>query len=159
MRPMYSHDGTWGFLKLLTMLGFVGLAVWWLQKAVGQHYTVLVVFALVGVLLFAGGALFAHMNQKQTLDAITKFNANDAQIDRYRHQSFKALAQGESAMRRAAAQLTVLDAKRVDRLATQQAKLLTDSERAKWQAQHNPAQADIWEWDGDDSSNFSAWGS
>ena len=69
------------------------------------------------------------MNQKQTLDAITQFNANDAQVDRYRQQSFKAMAQGESAMQRAAAQLTVLDAKRVTQIADQRAKLLTEAPR------------------------------
>ena len=132
------------------------LAVWWLDGAIGQDRTVLVVFALIGVILFAGGALFAHMNQKQTLGAITKFNADDAQIDRYRQQSFKALATGDAAMKRAASQLQVIDARRVDRLASQQAKLLTDTERAKWEAQQQPA----WGWD-DDSDNgngFQTWG-
>lgn len=151
---MYNHSGTTDFLKLLAVLGFIVLAVAWLQGAIGQDYTLLVIFALVGVLLFAGGALFAHMNQKQTLDAITKFNANDAQIDCYRQASFKAMAQGESAMQRAAAQLTVLDAKRVGRLADQQAKLLTDAERTKWGAQQQPAQNDVWTMDNDE---FAGW--
>lgn len=156
---MYSHDGTWSFLKLLTVLGFIVVAVWWLQGAVGQHYTVLIVFALVAAILFAGGALFAHMNQKQTLDALTKFNANDAQIDRYRQQSFRAMATGDAAMRRAAAQLQVVDAKRVDRLAAQQAKLLTDAERAKWEVQGRQAEpADTWTWDDDASADFQHWG-
>lgn len=157
---MYNHSGTTDFLKLLAVLGFICLAVWWLQGAIGKDYTVLVIFALVGVLIFAGGALFAHANQKQTLDAITKFNSNDAQIDRYRQQSFKALAQGESAMQRAAAQLTVLDAKRVNQIAQQQAKLLTDTERAKWEvSQQQPAQSDAWTWDDDDNGEgFQSWG-
>jgi hypothetical protein len=156
---MYSHDGTWDFLKLLTVLGFIVLAVWWLVGAIGTDYTVLVIFALVGVLLFAGGALFAHMNQRQTLDAITKFNANDARIDAARMQTFKAMAGGDAAMRKAAAQLTVLDAKRVNQIATQQAKLLTDTERAKWEAQQQPAKNDVWAWDGDDNDEgFQSWG-
>lgn len=146
---MYNHNGTTDFLKLLSVLGFIVLAVWWLQGAIGQQYTLLVIFALVGVIIFAGGALFAHMNQKSTLDALTKFNANDAQIDRYRMASFKAQSQGEAAMQRAAAQLTVLDAKRVGRLADQQAKLLVDSQR---QAQQ-PTQADTWAWDADDAAD------
>ncbi len=154
---MYSHDGTWDFLKLVVVLGFIGLAVWWLDGAIGKDYTVLVIFALVGVIVFAGGALFAHMNQKQTLDAITKFNSNDAQIDKYRMQSFKAMQQGESAMQRAVAQLTVLDAKRVGRLADQQAKLLTDTERAKWDAQNQERPAhDMWDMDIDDDTGDSA---
>lgn len=154
---MYSHDGTWDFLKMVAVFVFICVAVWWLQGAIGRDYTVLVIFALVGVILFAGGALFAHMNQKQTLDAITRFNANDAQVDRYRQQSFKAMAQGESAMQKAAAALTVLDAKRVDRLADQRARMLTDGQR-----QAQPAQAETWAWDADDtadsdSTDFQEW--
>ena len=158
---MYNHSGTWDFLKMVAVMIFIGIAVWWLESHIGSDYTLLVIFALVGVLLFAGGALFAHMNQKQTLDAITKFNASDAQIDRYRQQSFKAMAQGESAMQRAAAQLTVLDAKRVGRLADQQAKLLTDAERQRWETQQQPAQSDAWTWDDDANSadaDFQTWG-
>ena len=154
---MYNHSGTTDFLKMVTVLGFIVLAVWWLQGAIGQHYTLLVIFALVGVLIFAGGALFAHMNQKSTLDALTKFNANDAQIDRYRMASFKAQSQGEAAMQKAAAALTVLDAKRVGRLADQQAKMLVDSQR-----QAQPGQNDTWAWDADDtadsdSADFQEW--
>ena len=158
---MYSHDGTWDFLKLVAVLGFICLAVWWLQGAIGQDYTVLVVFALVGVILFAGGALFAHMNQRQTLDAITKFNANDARIDAARMQTFKLMAGGDAAMQRAAAQLTVLDAKRVNQIASQQAKLLTATERQKWElAQRQPQNDDAWGWDddGDNGSGFQTWG-
>lgn len=159
---MYNHDGTTDFLKMVSILIFIGVGVWWLQGAIGQDYTVLVIFALVGVILFAGGALFAHMNQQSTLNAITKFNANDAQVDRYRLQSFKAQAQGEAAMQRAAAQLQVIDAKRIGKLADQQAKLLTDAERVSWQAKQDaqqPATA-TWSWDDDsggDDSDFSEW--
>lgn len=148
---MYGHSGTWDFLKLFSILAFIGLSVWWLDGAIGANYTLLIVFALVGVILFAGGALFAHANQKMTLGAITKFNADDAQIDKFRMQSFKAMAQGESAMQRAAASLTVIDAKRIGKLADQQAKLLTDTERAKWELSQQP-QADTWSWD-DDSAD------
>lgn len=158
---MYNHSGTADFLKILVILGFVILSVWWLQGAIGQNYTVLVIFALIGVFLFAAGALFAHMNQKQTLGAITQFNRDDAQIDRYRQQSFKAMASGQSAMQRAAAQLTVLDARRIDRLAGQQAKLLVDTERQKWEVQQQHQQpADTWTWDDDEGSddNFQQWG-
>lgn len=154
------HDGTIDFLKILTVLGFIVLSVWWLSGAIGNDYTVLVIFALIGVILFAGGALFAHMNQRMTLDALNKSNAQDAQIDRYRMQSFKAMAQGESAMQRAAAQLTVLDAKRVNQVAQQQAKLLTDTARRQWEFENKPQQtADVWTWDDDGSGDdtFQSW--
>jgi len=158
---MHNHDGTWDFLKLATVLGFIGLAVWWLDGAIGKDYTVLVIFALVGVIVFAGGAMFAHVNQKMTLDAITKFNSNDAKIDEYRMQTFRDMQRGETAMQKAAAALTVLDAKRVNQIAGQQSKLLIDTERAKWHAQQRPepATVDLWDLDGDDSDgqSFKEW--
>lgn len=152
---MHNHDGTWDFLKLASVLVFIGIGVWWLQGAIGKDYTVLVIFSLIGVILFAGGALYGHMNQKQTLDAITRFNANDAQIDRYRMQSLKATNQGEAAMQKAAAALTVLDAKRVDKIADQRARAMLVDQR-----QAQPAQNDTWVWDtedADDNAGFQEW--
>lgn len=157
---MYSHEGTWDFLKLVAVLVFICVAVLWLADAIGKNYTVFVLGALVLVAVFAGGAVLSMAIQRNTLGAITKFNANDAQIDRYRQQSFKAMAQGESAMQRAAAQLTVLDAKRVNQIASQQAKLLTDTERQKWELaqQRQPQNADAWGYDDDgDNGSFSSW--
>lgn len=152
---MYNHNGTTDFLKLASVLVFIGVGVWWLQGAIGQDYTVLVIFALVGVILFGAGALFAHMNQKQTLDAITKFNANDAQIDRFRMATYKEQAKGEAALQKAAAALSVIDAKRVDRIAKQEAKLLIDNQR-----QEQPSN-ETWAWDTDDdeadSGGFQEW--
>ena len=158
---MYSHDGTWDFLKLVSVMFFICVSVWWLQGAIGTDYTVLVIFALVGVLIFAGGALFAHINQKSTLDAITKFNANDAQIDKFRMQTLRETSKGDAAMQKAAAALTVLDAKRVNQIASQQAKLLTDTERAKWEvSQRQLTQNDAWGYDDDQDNvgNFQSWG-
>lgn len=160
---MYNHDGTWDFLKLVVILVFVGIAVWWLQTTIGGDYTVLIILSLLGALVFGGGAMFAHMNQKQTLEAITKFNAQDAQIDKFRMQSHKASQNGEAAMQRAAAQLTVLNAKNVTSLATQRAKLLTDAERVKWNAENQQesqnAGGDLWDMDDDDEAgdDFKEW--
>jgi hypothetical protein len=163
---MYNHSGTTDFLKLLSVLLFVGVAVWWLDGAIGKNYTVLVIFALVGVLIFAGGALFSHMNQRMTLDAITKFNANDAKIDGFRMQSIKAMAIGEAHEKRKDATLTILDAKRNDKIVGEQVKRLTDAESAKLKAQYalqaaeqKPAPADVWTWDDDAAAgDFQTWG-
>lgn len=152
---MHNHSGTTDFLKMVTIIGAVFWTVNWIAGIIGGSTTLIMLGAIVLVVVFAGGALFAHMNQKQTLDAITKFNANDAQIDKYRMASFKALAQGESAMQKAAAQLTVIDAKRVNTIATQQAKLLTDTERARWDAEHQAQTSDTWTWDDDTEAEAS----
>ena len=148
------HDGTTDFLKMLTILGFICVAVWWLNDAIGTNYTVLVIFALVGVLLFAGGALYGHVNQKMTLDAITKFNANDAKIDRYRLETMKESQKGQTAWDKAQAAITILDAKRIDKLADQRAKALIIDQQA---AQSD----DTWTWDDDnaddDDDGFQVW--
>lgn len=147
---MYNDNGMVGLLKLLAVLGFIILGVNWLTDGIGRDYTVLVIFALIGVILFAGGALFAHVNQRQTLDAITKFNANDSQIDRYRQATFKELARGESAQVRADAQLRVLDARRIDQLAQERARLLVDTQQQQQAQQRNA-------WDASEQ-DFAGWG-
>ena len=154
------HDGTVSWLKMVTIIGAIFWAVSWIAGIVGGEVTLIVVGAIVLVIVFAAGALFMHMNQKMTLDAFNKANANDAQIDRYRMQSFKAMASGESAMQRAAAQLQVLDAKRITKLADQQAKLLTDAERERMDAQYaaqTKQGADAWTWDDDSDEGFQEW--
>lgn len=152
---MYMHSGTTDFLKLASVLIFIAVAVWWLSDAIGTDYTVLVIFALVGVILFAGGALLSMAIQRNTLNAVAKFNVDDAQIDKYRMQAFKQMTSGQAALDRAAAQLTVLDAKRVTKLADQQAKLLTDTERQRIEQQQ---QSDVWTWGTDDqTADFQEW--
>ena len=67
------------------------------------------------------------------------------------------MASGQAAMDRAAAQLTVLDAKRVDQLATQRARMLAGPAPVAEQ----PA-GDVWSWDDDEQTadtgaSFSEW--
>lgn len=157
----HSHDGTWSFLKVAVVIVFIGIATWWLESRFGSGVAILVWGSLIGTATFIGGSLVAMAIQKNTMAGITKFNADDAQVDRYRMQSFKALASGESALQRAQAQLSVLDAKRVERLAQQQAKLLSDTERAKWevrQREESQQSADMWDYENDDGDNsFAGW--
>lgn len=153
---MYNHSGTTDFLKLATVLGFVALAVWWMESRFGVSITGIALMAVSGAGLIGLGLLLAHLIQKSSLDALTKFNAQDAQIDRYRQQSFKALAQGEAAMQKAAARLTVLDANRVQRLASKEAKLLTDMERQKWEGQRT-VDAEDWTYDDDGDGDYEEW--
>ena len=158
---MYMHEGTTDFLKWCLWIGAIFTAVSWVAGIVGGEITLIIIGAIVLVIVFAAGALFAHMNQRQTLDAITKFSAQDAQIDKYRQQSFKEIVKGDAAWQKAAAQVNVLDARRVHQLASQQAKLLTDAERSKMQAEYAAATtqqtADAWTWDDDNGADFQEW--
>lgn len=157
-----GSNSTADFLKIAAVLGFIGVAVWWLESRFDSLVAVIVIGGLFGVFFFAGGALLSHATMKAVLEQLTKFNQGDAQTDRYRMDSFKAMAQGQSALQKAMAQLTVIDAKRVDKLASQQAKMLTDTERVKWdmQKQAKQPQNATWSWDDDDANGeeFAGWG-
>jgi len=143
-------DRMWGFMTVVAILGFIALSVSWLQGSIGIDKTLLTIGALVGVIVFAGGGIFAYSVQRITLDSVTRFNQRDAMTDRYRQATFKELARGESAQVRADAQLRVLDARRVDKLAQQRARLLVDT-RQQQQAQQRNA------WDASEQ-DFAGWG-
>ena len=157
---MYSHDGTWDFLKIVVVMGFIILAVRWIEGQVGGQYTVIGIGILIILAFILVIALLFHMRDKMLLESMTKFNANDAMIDRHRQQSFTALARGDAAMQKAAAQITVMDAKRVDQLAGQRAKLLTDAEREKWHLEQRRRQQQDNAWGFDDANedgDFQEW--
>ena len=150
------HSGTTDFLKILAVFAFVGVAVWWLESRFDALVAVLVVGTIVGAVFFAAGAFLSHAISRSTMQNLTKFADSDAQTDRYRMQSFKSLAQGDAAMQRAAAQLTVLDAKRVDALAQQRARAIAAEQRQL------PAPADLWGMDDDNvdaqsGATFQVW--
>jgi hypothetical protein len=148
----------WGrIVTIIVVPAFITLAVWWLESRFDALVAVLVIGTLVGALFFTAGAFLSHMIAKSTMQSITSFAQRDAQTDRYRQQSFKALAQGESAMQRAAAQLTVLDAKRVDGLAQQRARMLAVPAPVA-----EPPTGDVWSWDddgqpADSGASFAVW--
>jgi hypothetical protein len=138
---MYSEKRSDGSRALVTIavLIFIGVAVWWLESRFNALTVILVIGALLGVACFAGGALLTNMTQRHTMENLAKFNANDAQVDRYRMQGFKEMARGDAAWQKANAQLALLDARRVDQLAQQRAGILVD-------AQRQPAQDDSAQW-------------
>ncbi len=148
----------WGrVVTIIVVPAFITLAAWWLESRFDALVAVLVIGTLVGALFFSAGAFLSHMIAKSTMHSITGFAQRDAQTDRYRMQSFKAMAQGDAAMQRAAAQLTVLDAKRVDGLAQQRANILARPVPVAEQ----PA-GDVWSWDDDEQpadsgASFSVW--
>jgi len=145
----------WGrVVTIIVIPAFITAAVWWLESRFDSLVAVIVIGGLFGAIFLAAGVLIAHVIQKSTLHAVTTFAQRDAQTDRYRQQSFKAMAQGEAAMQRAAAQLTVLDAKRVDGLAQQRAKVLAGPVAEQ-------TTGDVWSWDDEqpagDGSTFAVW--
>ncbi|MFN8493150.1 MAG: hypothetical protein U0350_36440 [Caldilineaceae bacterium] len=134
---------------VLAVIGFICVAVWWIESRFGTHITGYVLLGLGLVLALVVGWILSLTTMKTTLNAQIDFNRQDAQVDRYRQQSFKALATGEAAERKADAQLRVLDARRVDQIANQRAKALLDVQQERWRLQQQqrdlastPAQAE-----------------
>lgn len=152
---MYMHSGTTDFLKWCLWIGATFVAVSWVAGIIGGEATLIVIGAIVLVIVFAGGALFAHANQKMTLDAMNKSSAQDAQIDRYRMQSLTEYQKGQTAWNKANAQISVVEAKTVNRLADQRAKLLVSDHRQQQEQAAQVQQDEFWTIDAD--SDFQEW--
>lgn len=143
-------------ITIIAVLGFICLAVWWIESRFGTSTTGYVLLGLGLVAALAVGWVLSLATMKATLGAQTEFNRQDAQTDRYRMMSYKENARGEAAERAAQAKISVLDARRIDQLSQQRAKALIDVERQKWQIQqHQPATADDDWWTVD--PNDDAW--
>jgi hypothetical protein len=145
------------FATVVVIVGALGALVAWL------HLTFSPTYALAGIILLGSGffivvgVLLAASIQKATLGAVSDFAERDAKTDRYRQQAFKELMRGQSAWDKAEAQMRVIEAKRVDKLADQRAKLITDAERERWEVrqQAEKKSADSFGWD--DSEAFNGW--
>jgi len=124
-------------------LGFVILAAWWIETRFGAQMAFSVLMGVSHLLAFAGGAVLSFAITRGSLRSVNDYAKLDAQVDRYRQQTFKAQATGDAAMRRAAAQMNVIDARRVDRMAQDRAKILLQRDRQEREP------IDTWQWDDD----------
>ena len=104
-------------------LGFVVFGVsfflYWLQSSFGPYYAlgsvIIAVILLFGTVMFVAGSGLAHKIQKNTLEGISKFNAQDATIDRYRMQSLREIAKGQSWQSKVEAQKQLIDYKQAQK--------------------------------------------
>lgn len=145
-------------ITVIAILGFICLAVWWIESRFGTSTTGYVLLGLGLVAALAVGWALSLATMKATLGAQTEFNRQDAQTDRYRMMSYKENAKGEAAERKAFAQMQVLEARRVDQIANQRAKALIDVERQKWQMQQQqPATTEDDWWTVDPNDSEDAW--
>lgn len=126
---------------VIILVGFFVLGMWWLESRFGADTAFNVLMGLTHLVAFAAGAVLSFAIGRANIRSINDYARTDAQTDRYRQQTFKEYARGESAMRRAAAQLGVIDARRVDKLANDRARILLSRDREERQ------NADTWSWD------------
>lgn len=108
---MYSHDGTWEFMKIAIVIVAIGLFLWWLESRFGANIALIAVVISAGTVFFVGGAILSSYIQRNTLDGVSKFAAKDAMVDRYRMQSLREMSKGESWKIKAESQKQLLDYK------------------------------------------------
>lgn len=119
------HEGTTDFLKLFVSLVAGAAFLWWLRHDFGANYALIAVILTAGTIFFIGGAILTHQIQKNTMDGISKFNAKDATVDRFRMQSLREMSKGQSWQLKAEAQKQIIDYK------AQQKQLTTKPEEAQ----------------------------
>lgn len=144
-------------ITIIAILGFICLAVWWIESRFGATMTGFVLVGIGIALAIVIGFVLNMVSTKNVMGNLAEFNKYDAQTDRYRMMSYKENARGEAAERAAQAKISVLDARRVDQIAQQRAKALIDVERQKWQGQQQPAQVEDDWWTVDPNDSEDAW--
>lgn len=118
----------------LAVIGFVCVAVWWLESRFNAVAVMVVVGGILGVICFAGGALLTNATAKTTMENMAKFSQADATTDRYRWQTFRENAKGQAEWEKTNARLTLLNEKRVHQIADQRAKLLIGNQAPQEEA-------------------------
>jgi hypothetical protein len=143
-------------LALFLFVLFLALSVpvWWLESRFGSISAIATVGGFIGVAVFAGGAAMASRIQRNanqhTADIIASVEETRgrwAMVERER-------ARQDREHMAAYAKFQTIDVQRVNQLAQQQARLLVDTERERWNMQQaqqaQPAAA--WAMDDDDAS-------
>lgn len=128
----------------------LGLLIYFVNNTLGPTAALVVVGGIFGAIMWMGGSVTTHATVKATMENLAEFNRADAAIDKGRMAAFRALAAGESATKKADAQIRVLDARRIDQLAQQRAKLITDNQR---QIQNQSSNWDVYN-DGEDDEDM-----
>jgi Zn-dependent protease with chaperone function len=129
------------------VLGFITLAVWWLQREFGASMAIVAVGAVLGVVCLIVGWLLSLATQRTTLQAAGQFNADLAGTEKARQAAYREGARLEREVYTHQSRMVEMDARRVDQIAQQRAKLLTDVERQRMELQYRAQQtqqADAW---------------
>ena len=119
---MYNHDGTISFLKWLLIVISGGLLLWWLRNDFGSEFALVALILCFGTIFFVLGSLFNSYNSQKLLDLLTKFNAQDATIDRFRMQSLHESTKAETYKIKVNAQKELIDYKQSQRQLVDQRK-------------------------------------
>lgn len=120
---------------ILAVLGFVGLAIWWMESRFSAVFAMAVTGSLVGALLISWGVLLNQANTKTTLGNAASFNRDLAMTEKARQSTYRVGAQLERDAFNQRARMELIDVKRVDQLAQQRAQLLLRNDNQQAQVQ------------------------
>jgi ABC-type bacteriocin/lantibiotic exporter with double-glycine peptidase domain len=116
---MYSHEGSWEFMKMALVIITAVIFLWWLQTYFGVQWALVAIVLCAGTAFVIIGIVLSHQIQKSTLDNVAKFAAKDAMVDRYRMQTTREIAKGEAYRIKAESQANLIDYKNQQKLLTQ----------------------------------------
>lgn len=105
------------------------LAVWWLESRFGALIAVMSIGLLSGAAFFMLGAVFNQRQSKNTMENVGDFLHEMMQVEKQRSGVNRVYAQMERDAAKASLTGVTLEAKRVDQIAQQRAKLLVSESR------------------------------
>ncbi len=131
-------------IALVALVGYgTARAVGWAESRFGTTWTAAAVLCLIGVGIYMLSQWMAQRGVKHTLDAVADFQASNAEIYRANAGADRERARLAREEFAANARVITVDAQQTRRIAQQQAGLLVDLERERWnvqQTQHQPTQ-------------------
>lgn len=140
----YERRTNWAPVWLVgIVLAFVCVAVWWLQEQFGATIAIVVIGSVLGVVCVLAGAALIMVNTRSTLENAAQFNANIANTEKARQMTTRESVRLERDVFNRRARLEEIDARRVDQLAQQRAKLLTDVQRQQMELQYRALEQQI----------------
>ena len=146
-----KHTMTSITIIVLVIVGGIVLGGWWLQQNFGPIATISIVGGVFAAGFMALGILLNQRNTRHTMETLVAHHESIAQTRRADAGVERERVRLEREQFGHYARMTTIDVQDSRRLARQQAGLLVDLERQKWeqeQAQQAPAPA--WAMDDDD---------
>lgn len=107
------------------------MLVWWLESRFGSLVAVMGLGLLGGAAFFMAGSWFNQRQAKSTMENVGDFIHELMQTEKSRQGMSREYARMERDAFSQRAKLEVLDAKRIDRLAEQRAKLLVSDQQSQ----------------------------
>ncbi len=146
-----------GAIALCAPLALAGygiyLAVSWMEQRFGAPVAAAAAFSILGCIILGAGVVLNQRSTKHTFDMIADLRASDAEIRRADTSVERERARLEREQFTHSARLATIDVQRVNQLATQQARLLVDTERQRWDMQQPARQpAAAWAMGDDDDT-------